>query len=456
MCLFAALAAAWPSQALAVPAAALLGLFLALELPALRLRERYLLAMAACAFVIALAFAPDPQTLLWRAAERAAYLGAFIALLSLLRAAAMTSQSVLEVGRFLTRQPPGRRYIAIAAGGHAMGVVLNFGALSLLAPLVQRGARASAGADGAALTQLREQRQLSALARGFSWFILWAPTSIGQVVAVAVVSGARAGAVAAAGAAVAFSVVAAGWVEDRFTGQAARRRLGLSGPSASRDAGPAPMREIRRLALIYVVLAATAASAALLTGRSLVDGIMLSAAPATIAWIVAQHMAGRGGDGLRTALTGLYRNALPQGSPEAVTLALAGFVGTVLAGTVPVEALTTHLPADSVPPLALYLGVLTLIPAVSSLGLPPMLTVTFIGALLSKAFGAAIDPNLLALSLVMGWALNLTASPFGATNLILARTTGWPVSTLAFSWNGRFNAIAWTICAAALALLAQM
>ena len=46
---------------------------------------------------------------------------------------------MLSLGDYLTRQPPGRRYLAIHTGGHAMGVLLNFGTLSLLGPLIVRG-----------------------------------------------------------------------------------------------------------------------------------------------------------------------------------------------------------------------------------------------------------------------------------------------------------------------------
>src|SRR3546814_10801849 len=35
-----------------------------------------------------------------------------------------------------------------------------------------------------------------------------------------------------------------------------------------------------------------------------------------------------------------------------------------------------------------------------------------------------VEPTLIGLAFAMGWALNLTASPFGATGLILSRVTG--------------------------------
>ena len=72
--------------------------------------------------------------------DRAAFFGAFIYLVTLLKEAAQRSSSVLALGVYLTRQPTGRRFYGPAIGGHAMGVLLNFGAISLLTPFSQRPA----------------------------------------------------------------------------------------------------------------------------------------------------------------------------------------------------------------------------------------------------------------------------------------------------------------------------
>ena len=63
-------------------------------------------------------------------------------------------------------------------GGHLAGILMNFGAVSLLAPLIQRGVRADPieTEEDERRAQIRERRQLSALVRGFSPVITWAPT----------------------------------------------------------------------------------------------------------------------------------------------------------------------------------------------------------------------------------------------------------------------------------------
>ncbi|MCZ6455518.1 MAG: hypothetical protein O6909_14870, partial [Alphaproteobacteria bacterium] len=58
----------------------------------------------------------DLPLLAERALNQASFLAAFMILLALLRDGAVTSDAVLGVGRYLTRQPPGRRYAAITVG----------------------------------------------------------------------------------------------------------------------------------------------------------------------------------------------------------------------------------------------------------------------------------------------------------------------------------------------------
>ena len=66
------------------------------------------------------------------------------------------------------------------------------------------------------------------------------------------------------------------------------------------------------------------------------------------------------------------------------------------------------------------------------------------------------DPTLLAIALVLGWTLNLTASPFGATALILGRITGIPGTTLSWKWNGAFTVAAFLWAALVLSVISMI
>ena len=103
-------------------------------------------------------------------------------------------------------------------------------------------------------------------------------------------------------------------------------------------------------------------------------------------------------------------------------------------------------------PIVVYLGVSALIPLCSCIGLPPMMTVTFLGGLLASLPGLQLDASLLGLSLLAGWSLNLTGSPFGAVSLLLSRVAGIPSVLFAWRWNGLFTILSW--CVTALVIIA--
>ena len=450
LCLAIALWLVFDIRGFGLAGAVCFALFLIVGAGRLRLRERYLMLLSVLAALAAISVLDDPLPLLGTAAIRSAYLAAFFLMLTLLRDGATTSTSVLSVGRWLTAQPPGRRYWALAWGGHILGVVMNFGALILLVPLVQRGGRDDIGTVPAEIQSIREQRQLNALARGFSWFIAWAPTSIAQVVVVSVVAGASALSVATMGAVIAASVVAAGWLDDRMTGRLMRRRLGGSAPPAA-ETTPPPMPALLRLFSVYGTLVILSAAIAIALGTGIVNGVVLASAPLTVLWIAMQKRAGRGdARSLSARLRDMATKTLPDCSPEAATLAMAGFIGTVLAAIVPPEALQAIFDLFGDRATLLYISLTATVVLASMIAMPPMLSVTFLGAAVSLAGEADLNPDLLALSLVLGWAINLTGSPFGATNLILSRLAGVGGARLAFYRNGRFSLWAFILCAIAL------
>ncbi len=433
-------------------AAGLLIAFLVLGQSRLGLRERYLLALALAATIAAFAWSPDPLELIRRGLGQATYLAAFMLLLSLLRDGAVTSPSVLALGEYLTRRPPGRRYIAIHAGGHALGMVLNFGALSLLGPLIQRGVEADAR-DNPELAQWRLRRQMSALARGFSWIIAWSPTAVTQALVASVVAGSKPLLVGAIGLVTAAGVFVIGWAADRVTGKQARTSL------AARDALPRPDLSSRafpwnsftRFVLVCGALAVISLVLIVFTGARVIPALMLTSPVVTGAWVWLQF---RNGQTVGQTVAGRLREiatvSVPAGSPEAVTLSSAGYIGIVAAGLADAPALAEWSGITGLPAIAAYVGVMTLVPLLSNLAIPPMLTVTFLGSLYSSLPDSHLEPTLLAASMALGWALNLTASPFGATALILSRITGIPGTTLSWKWNTGFTLSAWVWAAAVL------
>ncbi len=433
-------------------AAGLLIAFLVLGQARLGLRERYLLALALAATIAAFAWSPDPGELVRRGLGQATYLAAFMLLLSLLRDGAITSPSVLALGEYLTRRPPGQRYIAIHAGGHALGMVLNFGALSLLGPLIQRGVEAGASSNPE-LAEWRLRRQMSALARGFSWIIAWSPTAVTQALVASVVAGSRPLLVGAIGLVTAAGVFAIGWAADRVTGKQARASLAARDalPRSDLSARPFPWDAFGRFALVCGTLAVISVILIVFTGARVIPALMLASPIVTSAWVWLQFRKGQtAGQTVAGRLREIAAFSVPAGSPEAVTLSSAGYIGIVAAGLADAPALAEWSGITGLPAIAAYVGVMTLVPLLSNLAIPPMLTVTFLGSLYSALPDSHLEPTLLAASMALGWALNLTASPFGATALILSRITGIPGTTLSWKWNTGFTLSAWAWAAVVL------
>ncbi len=413
-------------------------------------RERYLLLMAGAAIVVTWQFAADPAAIIRSALHKSSYLAAFMILLSLLREAASTSRTILTLGLALTGQPPGRRYIAVSGGGHFLGIVLNFGALSLLGPLIQRGITAANHNDGR--DGIREQRQISALARGFSWFVTWSPTSVTQALIPTIVAGSEHGLIMLLGVLLLIPVSLAGWLEDRLRFPANRR----SGHTVA-PAKHLPLLAIGKFFAICTSLTLLSVLASVSGAVPLVTGLMLCAPVITVIWITLQQPLDRAG--LACALNRVRTLCLESpanGAPEALALSCAGFIGIALAGTLADKSIELVDQIAALPPVLLSVAIITLIPVVSNLGAHPIMVVTFAGGLLSSSPALATNPSVLAVAFIAGWAVNLTCSPFSATNLVLSRTTAIPGTTLAWKWNGWFSIIACTISAICLGVFALL
>jgi hypothetical protein len=455
MCLAVIWATLSGQRAAHVSAALLFVLFCVLGIGRFGLRERVLMVIALAVTAHAVwqqsagAHGPIVEFL-----SRGAYLAAFMMLMASLREGAFRSRSVLEIGHYLTNQPPGRRYFALHVGGHFMGTLLNFSAISLLGPLILRGARAAqVPGSPQELFDIRLRRQISALSRGFSWFNLWAPTAIAQAVVLSTVPGARAGIIAPWGLTIAFITLWVGWSEDRVTGYRARMRLAGQGFQVSRTAAPPfPGREMIRFLAVAAGLLGLAFLIYSVSAIPFVSAIMISAVPLTALWLIAQSVLARGPSAVKLGaqLWRLLRIAVPSGSPEAATLGLAGYIGTLAASLVSHHALAGILPLTGTAPQTVYIAIAGIVPLASCVGLPPMMMVTFIGSVLVSIPDLGLNPSLLGLSLLVGWALNLTGSPLGATSLLLNRVVGISGIRHAWQWNGLFTVLSWAVAAIVL------
>jgi len=416
--------AAAPSRALAL-------VLVALVLPRFDLREWVLLVMAG-ALAAGLWAQQDGPAAVTAALGKGAYFTAFILLMMLLREGAVTSPAVLSVGHWISRQKPGRRYAVTFTGGHVAGILMNFGAVSLLSPLIQRGVRADpvTTEDEARRVVIRERRQLSALVRGFAPVVTWSPTTLTQVIILAAVPGIDPLVAIAYGLGLTAAAFAIGWAEDRL--RWGKPRLAPAPLSF-------PILAAGDLAVVYGVLIAGAVGLKLGLGLALPQALMTVAPVMLIGWVLSQNRGPAMVPRTRARLAEIGAGPLPRLGKEAYTLGAAGFIGIVAAELAPVDLIATWLDAARLPDWL----IVALLPAIIILGgqvaLSPMMMVVFLAAVVSALPGFQAEPEHIGLALGAGWMLSLTAAPNATGALLIAGATGVAPTTITWRWNGLYS-----------------
>ena len=428
---------AWLPQMLAM--AATLG-FYAVAISRLGLRER-LLVLVCLGLSAALWLRGDPAAL-GRALGQATFLVAFVQTMGLLREAAVRSAAVREVGAYLTRQPPRRRTLAVLLGGQGLGVLLNFGALSLLSPLIQSGVRATS--PDPEIARIRERRQLSALLRGFSWIVVWAPTTVTQALLTDTLPGADTAVLAALGLATTVLIIALAWGEDELRWRKTAARLRASGRLVQ-EPPSLPRTAARNLLGIVALLIAVTLAIRWLSGVATVPALMLTAPVCLVLWTLLQnHRLGlapalRGtGQALREAAGG----AIPNSARECATLGASGFIGVAAAALVSTETVAAWLAMVQPSPAVFLIALPLLIVTAGQFALSPIMMVVFLASIISALPQAPADITLIAFALSCGWAITMTASPNAAGALIMARVSGRTPYELTWGWNLGFSLLA--------------
>jgi hypothetical protein len=417
-------------------AAMLAVLFLAAR--RLTLREIYLIAASAGLSVLIVLSDPAPGALLRSALDQGAFLMAFILLLSLLQATAGRSPSVATVGAYLTRQLPGRRYLALNGGTSLLAILFNVGVVSFLVPLIQRGIHQAAPGDP--LNGIREQRQISALLRGFAWSVTWSPTAFAPLIVADLLPSVERGAWIGYGLALFVCLMGIGWLEDRI-------RFRHYRPKGVRAVMAFPRSAALRFTATTLWFLMLVVFFIWLFDESAVFGV-LAACPFMVAgWLLAQQDAP-----MRTALRTLPRRfaqmvttELPESVNVAITLAASGYIGRAAAGLTPAAEVAQALGLAGMPDWLLLAGMPVFLTLFSLLALSPTMMAVFMGSFFAALPELPADATLIAFSISCGWALSMTFSPFATVVLIVSRGSGIPARTLTWGWSLGFTLIAATL-----------
>lgn len=404
------------------------------------IREWVLLA-GSILLAVLLVRTPDGWGVLRESLGLAAFFAAFILLLTALKIAAERSGSVLAVGRFLIRQPESGRFIATALGGHILGVFLNFGAISLMAPLIQTAAKRDDGSTDLAM----ERRQLSALLRGFAWILLWAPTTLSQAILLTLFTEIDLGKIIVLGGSTSILLMGIGMLFDRLEWRGT--------PSAPDIPPPLPRRALSRLVLVCATLIASTAILQSTTGFTIALSLMFIAPVTTLVWFAAQRPKGtqipaqlaQFWPALCGDATGLARSA--------IALGLSGFIGRVLAEVLPMGRLTAHLDLAQTPGWLFLAALPVIITLGGQIALSPIILVVFIGQVVQSIPALPADPTHIVFALSAGWAISMFASPNATATLLISAATKIPPTTLTWRWNLKYGVLCYAVLVVIFAVL---
>ncbi len=404
-----------------------------------RWSRRAFVGIGAALSVFAVAAKPGGAAMVADALAAGGFVIAFFVALSALRAAAATSASIRRCGEYLATRTPGKRYLALALGGHLFSLVLNYGSISLLGTLVEQ---AETEADGRPRNAVKVRRMLLAIQRGFAATLCWSPLSFSMAIGPAVIAGSSWGGVAGYGIVTALLVILMGWgLDSAFKPP---RPVGAPPPSL-------PVGSLRSLVPLLALLATIVAGVGALmavSGLRVVIAVMAMVPLISLAWIAAQtawpenpdsrvpsvfaELARRVRDYLGRELEG-YKS-------EMVLLYMAGFIGKI-GGDLAHPLVTTHLlDLSAVPGWAFLVALVCGLPALGMLGMHPILTASLIGPLLPDPAAVGLSPDIMLLTMAFGWGLTAVTSPFTATVLLIALFGRVSALTVGLRWNGLFLA----------------
>jgi hypothetical protein len=381
------------------------------------------------------------------AVQKAGFIAAFFTAMTGMRAAAMGSEEIVACGRFLSGQPPGRRYLALTLGGHLFGLVLSYGAIALLGALAAESADREPNAE---IRHHRTRRMLVAIQRGFVSTLPWSPLAFASAITITLVPDADWARALPYCAVSALLLAAIGWALDTIF----KPRLSGPPPPVVAPEGDWLLR-LRPLLLLLAVLVVTVAILHALTGVRVVGAVMAIVPVIALAWTVVQAGSGTGAtDYAARRATDFVLRDLPGLRSEIVLLVMAAFIGTLGGHLAAPAVAASGLDLAQVPAPLLLLALFWTIPITGQLGMNPILAVSLIAPLLPAPAELGVSPEVVVVTITSGWALSGATSPFTASTLLIGVYGKVAVRLVGQVWNGPYALISGAVLSLWIVLLA--
>jgi len=368
------------------------------------------------------------------AATRATFIAAFFIALATLRHAAATSPAIERCGRYLASRPPGKRYLALTTGGHLFGLILSYGAISLLGSLAEGAARSE---PDPRIRALRTRRMLLAVQRGFVATLAWSPLAFSFAVSTSIIDGSSWAAALPICIVNSLILAALGWLMDHLVKPPVR-------PAAPRPSGAGRWQDTLPLLLLLALLMAAVFGLQYVTNIRAVGVVLVAVPLLSLGWVALQlDLAGRRvGPGMIASGRDFVTKTVPDYRAEIMLLSMAAYIGSLGA-----TLLLPWLPDSfgimtELPDWMVLVGLVWLVPITGQLGMNPVLSVTLLAPLLPPPGSLGIAPDLIVAAITAGWALGGASSPFTATTVIvgaIGKLSPWRVG---LGWNGAYTVLA--------------
>jgi hypothetical protein len=370
--------------------------------------------------------------------------------LSAIRSAAVSSSEVVETGRFLARQPPGLRYLALTIGGHLFGLILLYGSIALLGSLATESAAREPDPE---IRRHRTRRMLVAIQRGFASTLCWSPLGFSMVISTSLVAGAEWGHVVLPCLVSALLLMLGGWALDT----AFKPRLANPPPARQPESGRW-LIHLRPLLLLLGVVVAGVVILHVLTGVEVVGAVMSLVPAIAIVWIYIQRAPAGGG---ALAYTGgriaqVVTRELPGYRGEILLLFMAAFIGSLGSFLLVPMMARAGLDLSAVPPLLILVALVWVIPLTGQLGMNPILSVSLMIPLLPTPAAMGVSPTTVVTAITGGWALSGVTSPFTASVLLAGSLGKVPPRQAGLIWNGPYAAAMGVVLSLWVVLLAWL
>lgn len=367
----------------------------------------------------------------------AAFVAAFFSALCTLRLAADSSPGIRRCGRFLAQQPPGRRYLALTAGGQLFSLLLNYGAIALLGSLAAASARDEPNEE---IRKIRIRRMLLAIQRSFVSILPWSPMSFAIAITTTLLPNASWGEVLLPCLISGFLLASIGYGLDTIF------KPRLTGPRPPRKPPDESWHSIGPLLLLLVIMVTVAGSLHVLTGIRIVGLVIVIVPVVSVLWVALQARRARPVAAVVGRSVLFVTHDLPSYRGELTLLMMAGYIGTVGAHIAQPAFLASGLHLTAIPTPVLLVLLVWLVPLAGQFGMNPILFVSLIGPLLPDAAELGVSQAAVLLALTGGWAISGATSPFTASTLLIGSLSGTSALHVGWRWNGLYA----LLCAIAL------